>query len=86
MNKKIFRIAITCFFFILMITSFAIADKPEWAGKPEWAEKKQIEREAEKLNKEKMGNIFITYANKNIYESCPPALFAPLINYLAFVP
>jgi len=33
MNKKVLTIAITCFSCLLLITSFAVADKPEWAGK-----------------------------------------------------
>ena len=61
MNKKILTIAITCFSCLLLITSFTVADKPEWAGKPEWAEKdkelrkaqQEAEREAKKAEKKK---------------------------------
>jgi len=56
MNKKILRIAITCFSCLLLIAGFAIAGKPEWAGKSERIEKKQteriIKREAKKLERE----------------------------------
>ncbi len=48
MNKKILTIAITCFSCLLLITGFAVADKPEGAGKPEWVETKKAEREVER--------------------------------------
>ena len=51
MRKKILTIAITCFPCFLLITSFAVADKPEWADKPDRVEKKQSEQEARKLKK-----------------------------------
>ena len=52
MNKKILNITITCFSCLLLITGFAIADKPEWAGKPEWVDEKQAERELRKAELE----------------------------------
>jgi hypothetical protein len=48
MNKKILVIAITYFSCLLLITSFAVADKLEWTGKSGWVEKKQAEGEAKK--------------------------------------
>ncbi len=48
MNKKILIIAITFFSCLVLVTSFALADKPEWAGKAEWVEKKQAHREVKK--------------------------------------
>ena len=56
MNKMILKVTITCFSCLLLIASFAIADKPEWAGKPDRVDAKQAERalehEARKLEKE----------------------------------
>ncbi len=52
MSKKILTIAITCFSCFLLTTSFAFADKPEWAYKPDRVEEKQSEQEARKLKKE----------------------------------
>ena len=43
MNKKILTIPITCFSYFSLITSFAVANKPEWAGKPEEVTEKAAE-------------------------------------------
>lgn len=51
MNKKIFSIVIICFSCLLLISSFAIADKPEWV-KDKQAERK-IKHEAKKRLKER---------------------------------
>ena len=41
MNKKILRIATTCFLCFLLFTNYVVADKPEWTGKPEGVTKQQ---------------------------------------------
>ena len=47
MSKNILTIAITCFSCLLLITSFAVADKPRWAAIPEWVKKERELRKAE---------------------------------------
>jgi len=56
MSKMTLKVAITCFSCLLLVTSFAIADKPEWAGKPDRVAEEQAERaiehESKKLERE----------------------------------
>ncbi len=47
MSKTILTIAITCFSCLLLITSFAVADKPRWAAIPEWVREERELRKAE---------------------------------------
>ena len=50
MNKKVLTIAITCFSCLLLITSFAVADKPEWAGKGKGAKEERNSHKKEIKN------------------------------------
>jgi colicin import membrane protein len=52
MNKKILTVAITYFFCLLLITSFAVADETKYAAMPEWVDKKLDERELKKAEQE----------------------------------
>ncbi len=50
MNRKIFSIVIICFFSLLLISGFAIADKPELVGKKQ--AERALKHEAKKPDRE----------------------------------